>query len=25
MDPELLSIHLAHEAKRWDEMVNRLD
>ena len=25
MDPEILSIRLSEEAKRWDEMVDRLD
>ena len=25
MDPELMSIHLAHEAKRWDVMIDRLE
>jgi hypothetical protein len=25
MDPEILSIRLAEEAKRWDEMVIRLE
>ena len=25
MDPEILTIRLSEEAKRWDEMVDRLD
>jgi hypothetical protein len=25
MDPEILSIRLSEEAKRWDEMVDRLE
>jgi hypothetical protein len=25
MDPEILTIRLSEEAKRWDEMVDRLE